>query len=61
MDRGGAELPERGQVVAGGVALVRREAVARVLVVEPGHERVPVDLGHDGGRRDRGVPPVAAD
>ena len=49
MKGAGAYLQETAAVEGGAVALVTGEAITRVIPVQPDHQAVPVDFGHDGG------------
>src|SRR4051794_3150425 len=61
VDVGIAEPRHRIEVVAGGVALVAIEAVARIPPVQIEHHPIARDLGDDRGRRNRRAPAVAVD
>jgi hypothetical protein len=61
VDLARAALPHDPGVPGCDVSDVRGEAVAGIERVEPPHRSVADDLGHDGGRCDRGAPLVAVD
>ncbi len=61
MQRGGAVLAQRFQMIGGGVALVAGKAVLRVYRIPFLHARVPVRLGEDGGRSNGDAAAVALD
>ena len=52
-------LPDGGQVLGGGVALVPGVAVPRIFLIHRHHQAIPGHLGHDRGGRDAGASLIA--
>lgn len=61
MQRTGAEEAQRFEVVGRGVALILREAILRIKLIELVHAAIAIDFGEDGCRGNRDGARVAMD